>query len=106
MKSAWHIISVETETLNLPQLSPLSKIFGAQEAIILLYFIYAQNGVNFFKFSFFSSVLNQLSLNSVKFLIGEFKPEFGVQNQYGRVIYPSFGNFMCSKKNYTFRGRK
>jgi hypothetical protein len=30
------------------------------------------------------------------------KTEFGAQNQYGRVIYPSIGNFTWSKKIYTF----
>jgi hypothetical protein len=32
--------------------------------------------------------------------------EFGAQNQYDRVIYPSFGNFIWRKKNYTIRGQK
>jgi hypothetical protein len=30
------------------------------------------------------------------------KTEFAAQNQYVRVIHPSFGNFTCSKKKYTF----
>jgi hypothetical protein len=34
------------------------------------------------------------------------KTEFGAQNQYGRVTYPSIGNFTWSKKIYTFRGQK
>jgi hypothetical protein len=34
------------------------------------------------------------------------KTEFGAQNQYGRVIYPSIGNFTWSKKKYTFGGQK
>jgi hypothetical protein len=33
------------------------------------------------------------------------KTEFGAQNQYGRVIYPSIGNFTWSKKKYTFGGQ-
>jgi hypothetical protein len=32
--------------------------------------------------------------------------EFGAQNQYGRVTYPSIGNFTCSKKIYNFGGQK
>jgi hypothetical protein len=32
--------------------------------------------------------------------------EFGAQNQYGRVIYPSIGNFTWSKKKYAFGGQK
>jgi hypothetical protein len=34
------------------------------------------------------------------------KTEFGAQNQYGRVIYRSIGNFTWSKKKYTFGGQK
>jgi hypothetical protein len=34
------------------------------------------------------------------------KTEFGAQNQYGRVMYPSIGNFTWSKKKYNFGGRK
>jgi hypothetical protein len=34
------------------------------------------------------------------------KREFGAQNQYGRVIYPSIGNFTCSKKKIYFWGSK
>jgi hypothetical protein len=37
MKSAWHIISVETESLNFPQFPTLSKylkMYGAHAAII------------------------------------------------------------------------
>jgi hypothetical protein len=34
------------------------------------------------------------------------KTEFGAQNQYGHVIYPSIGNFTWSKKKYTFGGQK
>jgi hypothetical protein len=32
--------------------------------------------------------------------------EFGAQNQYGRVTYHPFGNFIRSKKNYTCRSQK
>jgi hypothetical protein len=34
------------------------------------------------------------------------KMEFGAQNQYGRMIHLSTGNYICSKKNYTFWGQK
>jgi hypothetical protein len=34
------------------------------------------------------------------------KTEFGAQNQYGRVTYPSIRNFTWSKKIYTFKGQK
>jgi hypothetical protein len=34
------------------------------------------------------------------------KTEFGAQNQYGRVIHLSIGNFTCIKKKYTFGGQK
>jgi hypothetical protein len=34
------------------------------------------------------------------------KAEFGAQNQYGRVIYPSIGNFTWSKKKCSFGGQK
>jgi hypothetical protein len=34
------------------------------------------------------------------------KTEFGLQNQNGRVICPSIGNIIRSKKKYTFRGEK
>jgi hypothetical protein len=34
------------------------------------------------------------------------KTEFGTQNQYGRVTYPSIGNFPWSKKTFTTQGRK
>jgi hypothetical protein len=33
------------------------------------------------------------------------KTEFRPQNQYGRVTYPSIGNFTWGKKNYTFGGQ-
>jgi hypothetical protein len=32
--------------------------------------------------------------------------EFGYQNQLGRVIYPAFCSFTCSKKKYTYGGQK
>jgi hypothetical protein len=32
--------------------------------------------------------------------------EFGAQYQYGRVIYPSIGNFTCGKQKYTLEGQK
>jgi hypothetical protein len=34
------------------------------------------------------------------------KTEFGAQNQYGRVTYPSIGNFTWSMKKYTFGVQK
>jgi hypothetical protein len=34
------------------------------------------------------------------------KTEFGAQNRYGRVIYPSIGNFTWNMKKYTFVGQK
>jgi hypothetical protein len=34
------------------------------------------------------------------------KTEFGAQNQIGRLIYPSIGNFTWSKDKYTFGGQK
>jgi hypothetical protein len=34
------------------------------------------------------------------------KTEFGAKKHYGRVIYPSIGNFTWIKKKYTFRGQK
>jgi hypothetical protein len=34
------------------------------------------------------------------------KTEFGAQNQYGRVTYPSIGSFTWSKKKYTFEIQK
>jgi hypothetical protein len=33
------------------------------------------------------------------------KTECGFQNQYGRVIHPSIGNFKTSKKKFTFGGQ-
>jgi hypothetical protein len=34
------------------------------------------------------------------------KTEYGAQNQYGRVIYPSIGNFTWSMTKYTVGGQK
>jgi hypothetical protein len=34
------------------------------------------------------------------------KTEFGAQNEYGCVIYPSIGNFTRIKKKYSFGGQK
>jgi hypothetical protein len=34
------------------------------------------------------------------------KTEFGAQNQYDRVTYPSIGSFTWSKKKHTFGGQK
>jgi hypothetical protein len=34
------------------------------------------------------------------------KTAFEAQNHYGRMIYPSIGNFTWSKKKYTFEGPK
>jgi hypothetical protein len=34
------------------------------------------------------------------------KTEFGAQNQYRRVLYPSIGKFTWSKKKYAFGGQK
>jgi hypothetical protein len=34
------------------------------------------------------------------------KTEFGAQNQYDRVTYPSIENFRWNKKKYTFGGSK
>jgi hypothetical protein len=36
----------------------------------------------------------------------ELKTEFGLQHHYGRVVYPSIGNFIGSKKICTFGGQK
>jgi hypothetical protein len=53
-------------------------------------------------------VIEAYTLRVKKAKIGSQSPktEFGAQDQYGRVIYLSFGNFIRSKKNYTFRGQK
>jgi hypothetical protein len=53
------------------------------------------------------SVSTYILLEVKKAEIGSQSPktEFGAQNEYGRVIYPSLGNFIWSKKNYTFRGQ-
>jgi 5-hydroxyisourate hydrolase-like protein (transthyretin family) len=45
-------------------------------------------------------------VKKVKISLQSTKTEFGAQNKYGRVIYPSIENFTCSKKKYTFGGQK
>jgi hypothetical protein len=49
-----------------------------------------------------------LGVKKAKISLWSPKPEFGAQNQYGRVrvIYPSIENFTGSKKKYTFGGQK
>jgi hypothetical protein len=47
-----------------------------------------------------------LGVKNAKMSLQSPKTEFGAQNQYGRVIYPSIGNFTWSKKKYTFGGQK
>jgi hypothetical protein len=47
-----------------------------------------------------------LGVKKVKISPQSPKTEFWAQNQYGRVIYPSIGNFTWSKKKYTFGGQK
>jgi hypothetical protein len=47
-----------------------------------------------------------LKVKKAKISLQGHKTEFGTQNQYDRVAYPSFGNFIRSKKNYTFKGKK
>jgi hypothetical protein len=42
----------------------------------------------------------------VKISLQSPKTEFGAQNQYGRVIFPSIRNFTYIKKKYTFGGQK
>jgi hypothetical protein len=53
-------------------------------------------------------VRKYILLGVKKALIGPQSPkmEFGAQNQYGRVIYPSIGNFTWSKKKHTFGQNK
>jgi hypothetical protein len=41
-----------------------------------------------------------------KIRLQSLKTEFKGQNQYGLVIYPSFGNFKWSKKDHAFGGQK
>jgi hypothetical protein len=45
-------------------------------------------------------------VKKAKISIQSLKTEFGALNQYGRVTYPSFGNFTFSKKKCTMQGRK
>jgi hypothetical protein len=47
-----------------------------------------------------------LGVKTAKIGLQSPKTEFGALNQYGRVIYPSIGNFTWSKKIYTFGGQK
>jgi hypothetical protein len=48
-----------------------------------------------------------LGVQKAKISLPSPKTEFGAQNQYARVIYPSTSieNFTCSKKKYTFGGQ-
>jgi hypothetical protein len=48
----------------------------------------------------------QLGVKTAKLGPQSTKTKFGTQNQYGRVIYPSIGNFKWSKKKYSFEGQK
>jgi hypothetical protein len=43
-----------------------------------------------------------LEVKKAKINLQSPKTKFGAQNQYGRVTYPSIGNFTWSKKKYTF----
>jgi hypothetical protein len=47
-----------------------------------------------------------LGVKKVKLGSQSRKTEFGFQNKYGRVIYPSIGNFTWSEKKYTFGIKK
>jgi hypothetical protein len=47
-----------------------------------------------------------LGVEKVKISPKSPKTEFGAQNQYGRVICLSIGNFIRSKKKYIFGGQK
>jgi hypothetical protein len=47
-----------------------------------------------------------LGVKKPKISIQSPKTEFGAQNPYGRVTYPSIGNFTWSKKKYSFGGQK
>jgi hypothetical protein len=51
------------------------------------------------KIYFWGSKRQKLSFRSTNM-------EFGAQNQYGRVIYPSIGNFILMKKIHVFRCEK
>jgi hypothetical protein len=53
----------------------------------------------------------QNQYDPVKFYVEQKKKlfkaqKFGLQNQYGCVIYPSIRNFIWSKKKHTFEGKK
>jgi hypothetical protein len=47
-----------------------------------------------------------LWVKKVKISLQSPKTEFRLQNQYGRVIYPSIGNFIWNKQKYNFGGQK
>jgi hypothetical protein len=47
-----------------------------------------------------------MGVKKAKISLQSSNTEFGAQNQYGRVIYPSIGNFTCGKKKYTYGGQK
>jgi hypothetical protein len=47
-----------------------------------------------------------LGVIKAKISLQSSKTEFGAQNQHGRVIHPSIGNFSSSKKKHTFGGQK
>jgi hypothetical protein len=47
-----------------------------------------------------------LGVEKLKISLQSPKTEFRLQNKYGRVTYPSIGNFTISKKRYTLRGQK
>jgi hypothetical protein len=59
-----------------------------------------------------SEILNKwrkyalLAVKKAKIVLQSPKTEFGAQNQYGRVIHPSIGNFTWSRSKYTFGGQK
>jgi hypothetical protein len=48
----------------------------------------------------------QLGVEKAKINPRSPQTEFGTQNRYGRVIHPSIGNFIRSKKKYTFGSQK
>jgi hypothetical protein len=47
-----------------------------------------------------------LRVKKAKISLQSPKMEFEAQNQYGRVIYPSIGNFIWSQNKYPFGGQK
>jgi hypothetical protein len=44
-----------------------------------------------------------LGVKKVQIDLNSLKTEYGPQNQYARVKYPPIGNYVKSKKKYTFR---